>query len=204
MAKKRGFANPRTDKHLVRNQSTRSARVQALCIHSTESHPRPGDADLDAIQSWFDNPASQASSHYCIDDQGRSRQMVEENRKAWTCGAANSLTVNYELIGFAAWTRKTWRSYPKQLRKLAQHIAYSSIQWGVPIQRGRVGNAGGVCVITRPGVIKHADVSKAGFGTHTDPGRFFPMTVVLQMARYYRRRGWYPGRPAADDLPAVS
>lgn len=191
MARKRGFANPRTSKHLVRNQSDRTARIQALCVHSTESHPRPGTGDVDAIQNWFDNPASQASSHYCIDDTGNSRQLVEESRKAWTCGAGNSVTVNYELIGFAAWSNGMWRSHPKQIRKLAQHIAYSSIQWGVPVQRGRVGSRGGVLVITKPGVITHNDVSKAGFGTHTDPGRFFPMRLTLRLARWYRKHGWF-------------
>src|SRR5690349_6704183 len=99
---RRGFNNPRTGIANVRNQSDRIAgsKIQALAIHSTESHPRPGNDDIDAIQAWFDNPASQASSHYVIDDAGRSRQLVPEGRKAWTIGLANSWTVNYELIGF--------------------------------------------------------------------------------------------------------
>lgn len=190
----RSFANPRTGKADVRNQSARvpGSRVQALAVHSTESHPRPGNGDIDAIQSWFDNPASQASSHYVIDDAGRSRQLVPEDRKAWTIGAANSWTVNYELIGFASFSAKQWNW--RQLKKLAQHLAYSSRQHGVPLRRGKVGGSG-TCVCTRSGVITHFDVTKAGFGSHTDPGSGFPMVRVLAMAKYYKRRGWKPGRP---------
>ena len=189
----RSFKNPRTGRHLVRNQSDRipGAKVQALAIHSTESHPRPGNDDIDAIQNWFDNPASQASSHYCIDDAGRSRQLVDEHRKAWTIGLANSWTVNYELIGFAS---GTWK-HRKQLKKLAQHLAYSSRKHGVPLRKGKVGNVGGRCVCTRSGVIFHSDVTAAGFGTHTDPGKRFPLTTVLATALWYRRHGWLPGRP---------
>lgn len=189
----RGFTNPRTGLATVRNQSDRvpGSKIQALAIHSTESHPRPGNGDIDAIQNWFDNPASQASSHYVIDDAGRSRQLVLEQRKAWTIGLANSWTVNYELIGFAA---GVWK-HRAQLKKLAQHLAYSSREHGVPLRKGRVGNVGGRCVCTKTGVIFHSDVTAAGFGSHTDPGKRFPLAAVLASARWYRRRGWNPGRP---------
>lgn len=196
---KRKFQNPRTRWVPVRNQSDRQdgAKIVACAIHSTESHPRPGNADLEAIRSWFDNPASQASSHYVIDDDGNSWQMVGDFAKAWTIGVANSWTLNYELIGHAADSRWRWRQRMPQLKKLAQHLAHAHRRHGVPLRRGRVAARGGTCVCVRPGVIRHSDVTAAGFGSHTDPGSGFPFWLVIRLARWYARYGWYSG-PAKD------
>jgi N-acetyl-anhydromuramyl-L-alanine amidase AmpD len=39
-------------------------------------------------------------------------------------------------------------------------------------------------------VIRHSDVTAAGFGTHTDPGPNFPMDDFLDAMRYYSTKGW--------------
>lgn len=192
---KRTFRNPRTDWQPVRNRSDRApgSKILACAIHSTESHPRPGDGDLSAIWNWFNNPASQASSHYVIDDDGNSWQMVGDFDKAWTIGVANSWTLNYELIGHAADSNRKWRQRMPQLKKLAQHLAHAHLRHGVPLRKGKVGNQGGACVCVKAGVIRHSDVTAAGFGSHTDPGSGFPFWLVLRLARWYAKHGWKKG-----------
>jgi hypothetical protein len=197
----RTFDNPRTQlKLLTRNFSQRShpvhgKKIMALAVHSTESHPRPGSADLQAIYNWFSNPASQASSHYVIDDRGESWQLVREADKAWTIGAANSFTINYEMIGFARDSEASWLARLPQLKKLAQHLAHNSRRLDIPLRKGEVANKNGVCVCTRTGVIRHSDVTRAGFGSHTDPGAGFPLRRVILLAQWYKVRGWIKNSP---------
>jgi hypothetical protein len=60
----------------------------------------------------------------------------------------------------------------------------------LPIQQGNVRNVNGLCVCTKKGVIRHSDVTAAGFGSHTDPGKAFPMDDFLRYGRYYKKNGW--------------
>jgi hypothetical protein len=60
----------------------------------------------------------------------------------------------------------------------------------IPIQRARCTNVHGQCVCITPGVIRHSDVTAAGFGTHTDPGENFPMDDFLDKGRWYAHNGW--------------
>jgi hypothetical protein len=65
-----------------------------------------------------------------------------------------------------------------------------ALKYGIPIQRARCTNVHGQCVCITPGVIRHSDVTAAGFGTHTDPGEDFPMDDFLDKGRWYREHGW--------------
>ena len=175
----------------VANQSERTATVQAIAIHTTESHPRPGLADLRAVVGWFDNPRSQASSHVIVDAEGMSAQCVPDERKAWTIGAFNSLTLNIELIGWANTPRWRWLRRERQLKKTAKYLAYWSKRYGIPLDRGRLARSpNGQAIVARKGVVCHVDATNCGFGTHTDPGEGFPMDRLLRAARYYARMGW--------------
>jgi N-acetyl-anhydromuramyl-L-alanine amidase AmpD len=174
---------------LVRNQSQRRAPVLAVAVHSTESQDIPGSRDdLLAIRRWFDNPASQASSHIGIDGQGNTELWVHSNMKAWCIGAANSWTVNIEFIGRAAQPASAWED--AQIRAGARWLAYWAIKYDIPIQQANCRNVNGLCVCTRKGVLRHSDVTDAGFGTHTDPGPAFPWDDFLDKGRWYRKNGW--------------
>jgi hypothetical protein len=48
----------------------------------------------------------------------------------------------------------------------------------------------GLCVCTQKGIIRHSDVTAAGFGSHTDPGSSFPMGDFLDATRFYVEHGW--------------
>jgi hypothetical protein len=64
------------------------------------------------------------------------------------------------------------------------------LKYGLPTHKGRVANVDGQCVCLDRGVIRHSDVTAAGFGTHTDPGPNFPMDDFLDAMRYYSTKGW--------------
>ena len=180
---------PSHETHLVRNYSERRAPVLAIAVHSTESTDIPGSTvDLGAIRTWFDNPASQASSHIGIDGDGNTELWVHSHHKAWTIGAANSWTLNIEFIARAAQGPALWED--AQIRQGARWAAYWALRYGIPAGNGTVRNVNGLCVCTRKGVIRHSDVTAAGFGTHTDPGNSFPMADFLRYMAYYKRNGW--------------
>lgn len=175
--------------HLVRNQSERRGPVLAVAVHSTESADIPFSVrDLASIRNWFDNPISDASSHVGIDGQANTEMWVHSDRKAWTIGAANSFTCNIEFVGRAAQTAKEWEE--AQIKQGAKWAAYWCLKYGIPAQRGTVRNVNGLCVCTKKGIITHLDVTRAGFGTHTDPGPTFPLARFIELTQYYKAHGW--------------
>lgn len=163
------------------HQSSRSAVPRLIVIHSTESHDVPKSAkDLKAVAGWFQNPASQVSSHTIVDDDGNSARCVPDDRKAWTCAHFNSVSLNVEMIGFASFGKAKWRKRWRELRETARWIARWSKRHNIPIRRGSV--SGGS--VTRSGVVTHAALGALG-GNHHDPGPF-PMRRVLVLARFYK------------------
>lgn len=176
-------------RHLVQNKSARRGPILGVAVHSTESADLKGTTDdLRGIRNWFNNPASDASSHIGIDGQANTELWVPSNEKAWTIGPANSFTLNIEFIGRAAQPAKAWEE--AQIKMGAKWAAYWAIRFGFPIQRGAVKNINGLCVMTKKGIIRHSDVTAAGFGSHSYPGPKFPMADFLRYAQYYRKNGW--------------
>jgi len=154
-----------------------------VVIHTTEGSNVPNSiSDLEGLAGWFDNPASQASSHVGNDGDGNDSRMVPDEEKAWTCSGANPFTLNIEQIGFASTTRNDWYTkYPHQLANTARWIAYWSIKFGIPVRRG-VAPFG---VLVRSGVASHKQLGLSG-GGHWDPGPAYPMRYVLLLARFFR------------------
>lgn len=172
----------------VCNQSSRAFAPRLIVLHSTESHNRPGNADLEAIVSWFDNPASQASSHVVVDDEGRSAGCVPDAQKAWTQAYWNPFSLSIEMIGFASQSKIAWLVNNRaQILKTAKYIAYWSKEHNIPIQKGAVNNTTGL--VTKAGVVTHNSLGQKG-GGHHDPGPNFPSTATLTAAKWYRRFGW--------------
>lgn len=180
---------PKHDTFIVRNQSERRVPVLAVAVHSTESQDLKGTKDdLRGVRSWFNNPASNASSHVGIDGSGNTEVWVRSNRKAWTIGAANGFTCNIEFIGRASQSKAEWEEV--QIKEGAKWAAYWCVKYKIPAQKGNVRNINGLCVCTRKGIIRHSDVTAAGFGSHTDPGPNFPMARFLELIKYYKENGW--------------
>lgn len=163
--------SPEVTRH-VRNQSSRNGlKPRIICLHTTEGHDRPGVVDLHGLASWFDNPASQASSHVGNDKEGNDSRMVADDRKAWTAGHVNGYALQIEQVGFARFSRDEWlNNRHKQLENTAAWIAYWSKKYGIPIRHS-----------TSHGVCQHSDVS--GPGGHSDCGPGYPFDYVLKLAR---------------------
>lgn len=181
---------PKHTKHLVQNRSSRrGAPVQAFAVHSTESNDLKGTTDdLRGVRNWFDNPSSDASSHIGIDGDANTELWVPSYEKAWTILQLNPVTFNCEFVGRAAQKASEWEE--AQIKEGAKWAAWVAIKYDFPIQRGVVRNINGFPVITRKGIIRHSDLTAAGFGTHQDPGKTFPMSDFIDYAQWYRRNGW--------------
>lgn len=180
---------PKHDTFLVRNKSERRDPVCAVAVHSTESQDLHGTKDdLHGIRNWFNDQRSDASSHVGIDGDANTELWVHSNEKAWTIGAANSWTVNIEFVGRAAQPARDWEE--AQIKEGAKWAAYWASKYNFKIQKANCRDINGLCVCTKKGIIRHSDVTAAGFGSHTDPGRSFPMNDFLTYARWYRKNGW--------------
>lgn len=181
---------PRHATHLVRNRSSRNGKaIRAIAIHSTESNDLANSTDdLKGVRSWFNNPASDASSHLGIDGDGNTELWVPSTEKAWTILDLNAVTLNIEFIGRAAQPAKDWEL--EQLKEGAKWAAYWGRRFGIPVKRGKVSNVRGQAVVARKGIIRHSDLTHAGSGTHQDPGAGFPMSKFLSLASWYSVNGW--------------
>jgi N-acetyl-anhydromuramyl-L-alanine amidase AmpD len=183
---------PKYTKHLLdRNFSSRhGAPIQAVAIHSTESADRAGWDDLHGVRSWFNNAQSSASSHLGIDGEGHTEMWVPSTYKAWTILQLNPVTLNIEFVGRAGQVGSEWEE--AQLKAGARWAAYWCLRFKIPVARGVVKNNHGFPVIAEKGIIKHSDLTEAGFGSHTDPGKNFPMPRFMELTRYYAANGWTP------------
>ena len=190
MASKRTkSAPPHHRTKIVCNQSPRhGAKILAIAVHSTESADVKGWDDLNGVGNWFNNPKSQASSHIGIDGEANSMRWVYDSKKAWTISALNSVTLNIEFIGRAAQPEKAWEE--EQIREGARWAAWWCLQYGIPAQRGACRAKNGQAWISKRGIIRHSDLTHAGIGSHTDPGKQFPMRDFLDKIQYYKKNGW--------------
>ena len=84
--------------------------------------------------SWFNNPASDVSAHYCMRSfDGQVTQMVCHRRKAWHVGAENPYAVGIEHEGYAAqgeaWYSKTMYQTSADLaRFIADDLGINKLQ----------------------------------------------------------------------------
>lgn len=168
----------------VQNQSDRQpgTKIKLIVLHTTEGHNRPGLEDLKSLASWFDNPNAQASSHVGNDAEGNDARFVADKKKAWTCAAYNSASLNIEQVGFSATAQSTWLAQNKaQLQNTAEWIAYWSKEHNIPIRKGRVFKGR----VLLAGVVQHSDLGVEG-GNHGDCGEGYPFKYVMQLAKDIR------------------
>lgn len=180
----------------VRNQSDRQpgSKIKLIVLHTTEGHNRPGLEDLKNLAGWFNNPAAQASSHVGNDAEGNDARFVADSKKAWTCAAYNSASLNIEQIGFSATAQATWLAQnQKQLRNTAEWIAWWSKEHNIPIRKGRVFRG----KVLLSGVVQHSDLGTEG-GNHGDCGEGYPFKYVMKLAKQIRNGE----TPAAKPTPA--
>lgn len=78
-----------------------------------------------SLFGWFDNPASQVSSHLWLPEDGEFEQYVPFNRRAWAQGAGNPFWISVECAGF-----DTEDYSPLQVQRLAEFYAWGMREFG--------------------------------------------------------------------------
>jgi len=87
------------------------------------------EGTLDGSDSWFRNPAAQASAHFGVGKDGRIYQWVDTRDKAWHCAAGNANWIGIEHEGHSGDTLTA-----AQLAATARIVAWAHKTHGVPLQ----------------------------------------------------------------------
>jgi hypothetical protein len=148
------------------NQSTRSdgaGSIERIVLHTTEG-------SYGGAVSWFQDPASEVSSHYVIRrSDGEVTQMVSDDAKAWHACNNNNDTLGVEHEG-ASSNPSTWT--PAMVDASARLAAWLVVQYDIPIDRDHI--------------VGHGEIQPAECSGRVDPGPHFPwddyMTLVGQYA----------------------
>jgi hypothetical protein len=154
------------------NYSSRGGTaVRLAVIHTAE-----GATTIQALGSFFANPASKVSSHTGIDDTPNTiADYVQRPNNAWTQANANPYSVATELCAFASWDRATWLAHPVMLSNCISWLQEECAAFGIPWVRltaaqAQDGRSKGIC--------GHVDLGTAG-GNHWDPGPSFPWDIIM-------------------------
>lgn len=128
------------------------------------------DGTLEGSQSWFDNPASEASSHFGTGKDGELRQWVDTADRAWAQAAGNRTYLSIENEG-----RGGDSLTDKQIETNAHAFAWVGKTYGVPLKLAtKVGDKG---------LAYHA-LGGAAWGGHTScPGS----KIIAQLPKIVAR-----------------
>lgn len=148
-------------------------------IHSTECGDLPGTVELAGIDGFWRRQGLGYGAQLGIDKDGNTAVWANPDEICWAVENRNTGTYSIELVAFARFTPKAWFLRRKQLDELAKWIAWLNKEYRVPI-----------VFDVEHGWSRHLDQSRAFGGTHTDPGRCFPLGYVLRKARICRKDGW--------------
>ena len=114
--------------------------------------------------SWFQNPDSNVSAHYCMRaEDGEITQMVRNTDRAWHVGSSNPLALGIEHEGFvddASWY--TWANYVSSAR-LARWLCDT---YEIPVDRDHI--------------VGHVELPSQ---THTDPGSNWNWDLYMALVR---------------------
>ena len=144
------------------NFDARTAPPSVLVLHYTGMKTGPEALD------WLRNPASNVSSHYLVEEDGRVFRLVPEERRAWHAGASfwrGRRNVNGDSIGIEIvnpgheWG---YRPFPA-----AQIAAVTAL----------VGDIRGRWTIDDRDIVGHSDVAPE---RKEDPGELFPWKGLAQ------------------------
>jgi hypothetical protein len=112
--------------------------------------------------SWFQNPASNVSAHYCMrSEDGEVTQMVRDQDRAWHVGNSNAYALGIEHEGFvddASWY--TWETYQSSAR-LARWLCEVH---DIPVDRDHI--------------VGHVELPGQ---THTDPGPLWNWDLYMAL-----------------------
>lgn len=157
------------------------ASKKVIVIHDMEV-----DAPLtaaEAVGSYFSRGSSGGSTQYGIDNNS-IQQYLAPTAIPWGAPNCNSQGIHIEQMGKASWSTDKWKTYARgTIDRCAWLVAKLSIDFNIPIDHLSVAElkAG------KRGVVTHYDCTKAFGGSHTDPGPNYPMKMMLDKAKEYKR-----------------
>lgn len=165
----------------VHHDGARSAaQIKNICLHSTEGPTARGAA------SWFANPNSQGSANAVVDDHTCYRTLPDLIIP-WAAPGLNKQAWHLEFAGYAEWTTPDWVMHDTMIRRAAYKTALRCDLYNIPARY--VGPAG--LRLGRRGITTHATVTKAWpllarkYGSHSDPGKGFPLNFFLRTTQTY-------------------
>lgn len=175
----------------------RQGLIKRIYIHTFEG----SDLDAVAMARYQLSPAAGGSYHMVIDLDGMTARENDDDYIPWSAGwTANRDGIHISLAGRAAFSREFWLARTKQLDKLAVVVAAYCKAYGVPaIYRNAEDLKAG-----RWGISTHADAAIAWRETdHTDPGKGFPMDVLVDKVNALLHPTPVPPPPPAPVEPGV-
>lgn len=165
--------------NFVRNYSSRrGVRPIVIVVHYTVSSNLPGFRDINALTAYANSPSSGVSWHFNVDRDGNCAYTVRETDKAWTQATFNPVSIGIEFVSTGRpgdWLTARGR------QRAARLLTAIGRRWDIPLRRG----AARGCVITRTGIVQHADLGACG-GGHSDIVPFSTGRLILD-ARAHRR-----------------
>jgi N-acetyl-anhydromuramyl-L-alanine amidase AmpD len=146
--------------------------IKYVVIHDMEG-------SYESAISWFENPAAEASAHYCIrSSDGDITQMVKEANTAWHAGnwSINTQSIGIEHEGYAAQPDKWYTD--AMYRQSARLTAAICHRYDIPVDRQHIFGHAEVPDPNNPGQF-------GGSGHHTDPGTGWDWDNYMALVKSY-------------------
>lgn len=134
----------------------RALPLDSIILHYTDM------PTTDEALAWLCHPTSQVSSHYLIDEAGKTYQLVEDEKRAWHAGESfwqgckdiNSCSLGIELSNPGH--SHGYQAFPEaQIEALLQLCEQLRARWDIPKNR----------------ILGHSDIAPR---RKQDPGHLFP------------------------------
>lgn len=170
-------------KHFTKGRNKVVPRL--IVIHTMETPETEGRAKQ--VADWFaSNFSPEASAHYCVDNKHVYNTVLEADT-SWAVDDFffNEASISIELAGQASQDPKLWYdAYSKsELDIAAKLVADISKRHKIPLVKLTPAeiNAG------KSGICSHLDITVAKHiaGGHSDPGKDFPWTEFVSLAKKY-------------------
>lgn len=180
---KRGFVIPTVNERVIINAQGKQTPTRMI-LHTTESNDIKGDADALAIPHFWKGQGAGYSAHQVIDKEGITVRCQWDSQKTWTTQDANTGSLQIEMVGKSAFSKKDWAGREIQIKQVAKWWAYWSRKYKIPL---RWDTEHGCSTHQMQTVAHHVP------GGHSDPGPNFPLHELMRLALWYSENGWYRG-----------
>lgn len=164
----------------TKNCNSRNApHISLIVVHDTEG-------GYQGAIATFLNTHAEVSAHLVLKEDGSEcTQMVPYLKKAWSCKAFNSMSLNLEMAGFIA------KGYAAcEWAEAAAIVAYLAHRFKIPVQWAKKGQGAGIC--------RHRDLGKAG-GGHIDPCDDATWMKFMESVQAETAKAQWPATPWGTD-----